>query len=77
MKIRNDTGLILLLTVIKKDFEMKVKELIKELSKFDDDLNITFFIQYPDNFEVCYCDKMYINVDADGNQVYCIGNHKE
>ena len=56
---------------------MKVKELIEELSKFDDDLNVTFFIQYPDNFDICYCDKMFINTDADGNEVYCIGNHKE
>ena len=77
MKIRNDTGLILLLIVIVKDFEMKVKELIEELSKFDGELNVTFFIQNPDNFEICYCDKMYINTDADGNEVYCIGNHKE
>ena len=56
---------------------MKVKDLIEELSKFDGELNVTFFIQNPDNFEICYCNKMYINTDADGNEVYCIGNHKE
>lgn len=77
MKIRNGIGLILLLTVREKDFKMKAKDLIEELSKFDGELNVTFFIQNPDNFEICYCDKMYINTDADGNEVYCIGNHKE
>lgn len=56
---------------------MKVKELIEEFSKFDKNLNVIFFIRYPDNFDVCYCDKMYINVDADGNEVYCIENHGE
>lgn len=56
---------------------MKVKELIEELSKFNGELNVTFFIQYPDNFDVCCCNKMYINTDADGNEVYCIGNNGE
>lgn len=56
---------------------MKVKDIIQELSKFDENLEVTFFIQYPDNFEVCACRTMYINTDADGNEVYCIGNNGE
>lgn len=60
---------------------MKVKELIEELSKFDGELEVSFFIQNRENHlkenDVFFCDKMYINTDADGNEVYCIGNHKE
>ena len=56
---------------------MKVKDIIEELSKFDENLEVTFFIQYPNNFEVCSCRTMYINTDADGNEVYCIGNNGE
>ena len=60
---------------------MKVKELIEELSKFDGELNVSFFIQNRENHlkenDVFFCNNMYINTDADGNEVYCIGNHKE
>lgn len=59
---------------------MTVKELIREFSLFDENLNVTFFIQNPDNSEVYYCSKMramHINTDIDGNEVYFIGNHGE
>ena len=55
---------------------MKVKELIEELSQFDKNLDVMFLIQYGKHEEVS-CRKVYINTDADGNEVYCIGNNGE
>lgn len=59
---------------------MKVKDIIEELSKFDGELDVTFFIQNRENYlrgNIFCCNKMYINTDADGNEVYCIGNDGE
>ena len=55
---------------------MKVKDLIEEFSKFDENLDVMFLIQYGKYKEVS-CRKVYINTDADGNEVYCIGNNGE
>lgn len=60
---------------------MTIKELKKELNRFDENLQISFFIQhnmYNKNNDLigskCIdCNKIYINLDADGNEVYMFG----
>lgn len=56
---------------------VKVKDIIEELSKFDENLEVMFLIQDKKYHNELSCRKVYINTDADGNEVYCIGNNGE
>lgn len=56
---------------------MKVKDIIEELSKFDNNLEVMFLIQDKKYHNELSCRRVYINTDADGNEVYCIGNDGE
>jgi hypothetical protein len=55
---------------------MKVKDIIEEFSKFDENLDVMFLIQYG-KYEEVSCKKVYINTDADGNEIYYIRNDGE
>ena len=48
---------------------MKVKDIIEELSKFDNNLEVMFLIQDKKYHSELSCRKVYINTDADGNEV--------
>ena len=56
---------------------MKVKDIIEELSKFDNNLEVMFLIQDKKYHSKLSCRRIYINTDANGNEVYCIGNDGE
>ena len=56
---------------------MTVKNLIKALSEYDEDLNVCLFIEHTDEITVktdCYTTSTFgIGLDADGNEVYIYG----
>ena len=58
---------------------MTVKNLIKTLSEYNENLNVCLFIEHMDEITTdvdCYLtDKFNVGLNADGNEVYIYGIH--